>query len=163
MFRVGHTVLWINPKQTGTWSGVVDRLGHYGGVDVAYITWDGIIVPPEYMCGKPMPVTDDPHVPVSELFYRVPNADDQKRKEARLLAIERYKAEQRARFDGVKPGTPVTWTVPATHWCAAAQQGTLEHFKGKLVKVFPESDAALVQEERWGQEMPAKLMDINIV
>ena len=150
MFSVGSSIIWLRGGER--WSGVVEKLANYGGKDVAHCSWDGIVVPPAYECGKPMPKTPYPHVPVSELLPREQNADDNKRKALRIEAIQQYNAQQRQRFVGVKPGTPVTWVEP----------DTLNQCKGKIVQLIPGDDYALVEE--WGREsMPVLLMNIQII
>lgn len=156
MFSVGSNIIWAGTNGSW-WSGVVEKLANYGGPNVAHCSWDGIVVPAEYECGKPMPQTPYPHVPVSELHPRVPKADDEKRKALRVAAIENYKAQQRLRFVGVKPGTAVTWTV------AGAQVN-----KGKIDKLFLEEsgnkkDYALVTVDQGLSGEPVPLMDIQIV
>lgn len=149
MITVGASVVWSN------WSGIVRRIATYDGKKAAHIEWDGVLVPDSYACGIPGPNNPYPHVPLDELCVRTSQPDDEQKKQARIAALEAYKASHRLRFASVLPGTPVTWTAPAQ------QPGALEHFNGKLVRVM--GDHAIVEEPRFGQTMPVKLMDVQII
>jgi len=151
MITVGSPIIWKG------WSGVVCRIAKYG----VHCDWDGIAVPETHACGIPGPITAYPHVPITELCLRTPGTDDNEKKKERQRKLAEYSAFQKARFAEVNSGTAVTWTIPAEHWCAAARPGTLEHFKGKFLRV--EGGHAIVQDDRWAETMAVKLMDVQIV
>jgi hypothetical protein len=155
MITVGASVVWSN------WSGIVRRIATYGGKKAAHIDWDGVLVPDSYASGIPGPNNPYPHVPVDELHVRTPQPDDEQKKLARIAAVEAYKASHRLRFASVQPGAPVTWSVPAQQLCAASVPGALEHFKGKFVRI--DGDYAIVEENRFGLTMHAKLMDVQLL
>jgi len=148
---VGSSVVWLPG-----WSGVVARTATYDGVVCAHMEWDGIVVPEGHV--GPGPVTPFPHVPITELVLREKKPDDGVKQAARAAALEAYNRSLRA---AAAAAIKVTWTMEATKWCSAAKPGTLEHFKGHLVKVV--GDSALVMEDRWGQTMPVPLKDVVFV
>lgn len=159
--EIGSSVLYEDPLKpsTGVWSAIVTSLYNTHHAPSASITFDGVVVPPMYLCGiqGPYAGTNTCNVEISELRLRSTEPEDEEKRQQWATKVEEYRVAQaafyeaqlameRQRFSHVTPGMAVTWQTKA------------DKFKGSIVSVEKSGLAAYVKGTADGIEHTVRIM-----